>query len=145
MQTNRMGATLFELLLVLAFGGVFCSLSLPSLRSAMAVLAVRAARENAFGMFTRARALALQQGGAEIEVSGRHDRLTVRSPSGAIQHEQSFAEHRIDLLLDGTTDPVVLRYDGYGLGRMMSRTVTFTARGARAGLTISSFGRVRRW
>ena len=44
-----------------------------------------------------------------------------------------------------TADPVQLRYDAHGLGRMMSQTLTFALGHARAGLTVSSFGRVRRW
>jgi Tfp pilus assembly protein FimT len=145
MLNQRMGASLFELLLVLGLFGIFVSFALPTIRSGRDALSVRAAREDAFGLFTRARALALQQGGAAIELSAREDRLTVRAPSGAVQHVRDFGEHQVDLIVEGATDPVVLRYDAHGLGRMMSRTVTFTARSARSGITISSFGRVRRW
>ncbi|HEY0306271.1 MAG TPA: prepilin-type N-terminal cleavage/methylation domain-containing protein [Longimicrobiales bacterium] len=145
MQTQRMGVTLLELLIALTLLGIVISLAAPALRSTMQVLAVRAARESAVGAFARARAIALHEGGAAIELSARDDRITVRAPSGAIAHELLLAPHDVDLLPDGSTDPVQLNYDAYGLGRMMSRTITLQAGGTTAGLTISSFGRVRRW
>ena len=145
MRTPQTGATLYELLITLALIGVLATLTAPQLKSTMEILAVRAARESAFGMFTRGRALALEQGGAILEVSARDDRVTIRSPSGSIQDELWLGEQRVDLLPDGGPDPVQLRYDAYGLGRMMSRTITLASGPARAGLTVSSFGRVRRW
>jgi Tfp pilus assembly protein FimT len=144
MQTKRMGASLFELLITLSILGMLLMIALPGMRNTMQVLAVRAARENAFGMFARARTIAQQQGGAEILLDAAADRMSIKAPSGAIITEASFASNGIDVSLDGA-DTVTLRYDGYGLGRMMSRTVTFSVREARSGLTISSFGRVRRW
>ena len=120
------------------------TIALPSMRNSMHVLAVRAARENAFGMFARARIVAQQNGGAEILLDAAADRIAVRAPSGVIVNEAWFAAQDVDLRLDGA-DTVTLRYDGYGLGRMMSRTITLAVREARAGLTVSSFGRVRRW
>lgn len=144
MQTHR-GMTILELLIALALIGILVSVAAPSLRTTVDVLSARAAREAAFGLLSRARALALQYGGAEIELDAVGDRIVVRRPSGVIEADQAFAPRGVDLQLDSTTTSVVLRYDAYGLGRMMSRTVTFTARSAQAGLTISSFGRARRW
>ncbi len=145
MQNKRMGATLFELLLAIILVCILLTVAMPTARSTMDGLAARAARESAFALFSRARAIALQDGGAEIELSALDDRITIRAPSGAIEHEVRFDGREIDLHLGGGSDPVILRYDAHGLGRMMSRTVTFTARQASAGITVSSFGRVRRW
>jgi prepilin-type N-terminal cleavage/methylation domain-containing protein len=141
----RQGTTLFELLIALTLIGVFASIAAPSLRATLDVLAARAARETAFGLFTRARVMALQHGGAEIEVSATQDRMILRRASGAVEYEHDFAARDVDVSVDGGADPVILRYDAYGIGRMMSRTVRFHARSANAGVTISSFGRVRRW
>jgi Tfp pilus assembly protein FimT len=145
MHTQRTGATLLELIITLSVLGVLVSLAAPSIRSTMNILAVRAARESAFGVFARARALALQQGGATIELSAEEDRITVRMPSGAIAHELLLAPQNVDLRPHGNTDPIQLQYDAYGIGRMMSRTITLQSGDAAAGLTVSSFGRVRRW
>lgn len=142
---TRSGTTILELFIALALIGILLSIATPSLRATFDLLAVRAAREAAFGLFSRARVLALQHGGAELELNAAADRITLRRASGAIESEQHFTEHHVDLSFDGGQDPIVLRYDAYGLGRMMSRTVRFTARTAQAGVTVSSFGRVRRW
>jgi Tfp pilus assembly protein FimT len=145
MQTQRMGATLYELLITLLVLGVLMTVAAPQLKSTIEVLALLAARESVFGVFTRARSLALQHGGASIELSAQDDRVTVRLPSGMIEHELLLMDQDVDLLPDASADPVVLRYDAYGLGRMMSRTITLTSGDVRGGLTVSSFGRVRRW
>ena len=138
-----MGATIFELLIVLSFFGVLLAVAVPSLRSGMDALAVRAARETAFAMFSRARVIALQNNGAEIQIDAAHDYIAIRTTDGEFEREQYF--DGTDLIIEGGSDIVTLRYDAHGLGRMMSRTLFFRTREARAGLTISSFGRVRRW
>ena len=145
MRASRLGATLFELLLTLCVIGVLFSVSLPRMRAGMDALAVRAARENAFALFSRARVLALQQGGATIEVDATSDRIAIRTAAGVLEREQSFREHGVELVLDGADQIVTLRLDAHGVGRMMSRTLRFLSHEAQAGLTISSFGRVRRW
>src|SRR5688572_18102884 len=143
MRTNRIGVTLPELLLALSLIAILSSIALPSFRRGLDALAARTARESAFALFSRARVIALQDGGASLELDAARDAITVRSASGAIRHEQFFSN--ADLVLEGNDPTVILRYDAYGLGRMMSRTVSFRTRSAIAGLTISSFGRVRRW
>ena len=145
MRSTRAGATLFELLITLILLSVFFTIAFPSLRSARDALAVRAARETAFALFSRARMVALQQGGAEIELDARLDRMLIRSHLGVIEYQHNFSAQGVDLLLGSAPEPVTLRYDAHGLGRMMSRTVTFTAGSGIGGLTISAFGRVRRW
>lgn len=144
MQTNRIGASLFELLITLSVVAVLLSISMPRLHAGMNALAVRAARESAFGLFSRARVVAIQHGGSSIHLSAREDRMSVRSASGEIVAEELFQMRDVDLTIAGA-DSVTLRYDGHGLGRMMSRTIGFNSHDAQSGLTISSFGRVRRW
>jgi prepilin-type N-terminal cleavage/methylation domain-containing protein len=122
MQTTRGGVTLPELLIALSLIGVLLSIALPNFRSGLDALTARAARETAFALFSRARIIALENGGATM---------------------QFFTS--ADLLLDEGNESVTLRYDAHGLGRMMSRTLRFRTRSAIAGLTVSSFGRVRRW
>lgn len=144
MLTNRKGTSLFELLITLSVVATLLSLITPRLSSGMNGLAVRAARESAFGLFSRARVVAVQEGGASIQVDALEDQITLRSASGEIVTEERFRDGDVDLVIEGA-DSVTLRYDAHGLGRMMSRTIAFHAQQARAGLTVSSFGRVRRW
>jgi len=42
-------------------------------------------------------------------------------------------------------DTVVLRFDALGVGRMTSRTFRVRRGSAEAGLTVATYGRVRRW
>ena len=143
MRATRTGVTLPELLIALSLIGVLMAIALPSLRTGLDALAARSARETAFALFSRARVIALQSGGAQVELDATHDVMTLRTASGALQHEQHFSS--ADLIIEGRDASVVLRYDAHGLGRMMSRTLEFRVRNAVAGLTVSSFGRVRRW
>lgn len=140
---QQRGTTIFELLILLCFVSILLSIALPTLRSSMDALAARAARESAFALFSRARVIAWQNGGAEIFVDPAQNYIAVRTAAGAIERDQHFIHS--DLIVEGVAAPLVLRYDAYGLGRMMSRTIQFHTRSAKAGLTVSSFGRVRRW
>lgn len=142
MNPMRRGATLYELLIALCMMATLLSLALPRAGTALDGLRSRAARETAFALFSRARVTALQQGGASIMVDALGDRIVVATREN-IEHEQLFPD--VDVRLGGSADTVTLRYDAHGLGRMMSRTVSFQVRSKTAGLTISSFGRVRRW
>ena len=143
MHGTRSGVTLPELLIALSLIGVLITLALPTVRDGLNALAARAARETAFVIFSRARVIALQNGGATVEVDTRRDVMMIRVADGTVQHVQHFSN--TDLILEGNDATAALRYDAHGLGRMMSRTIWFRSSRAQAGLTVSSFGRVRKW
>jgi hypothetical protein len=45
----------------------------------------------------------------------------------------------------GASRPVVIDFNAIGLGVVASRTITLTRGAAQAGLSVSAYGRIRRW
>jgi len=118
-------------------------LGVPTARTGLDIVNVRAARETAFALATRTRSVALARGGAEIVFDSASRKAQVIASDGVIVETASFTDY--DIELQGASPPIVLRYDTHGIGRMASRTIRFARGDAEAGLTFSSYGRVRRW
>ncbi|MGQ0560269.1 MAG: hypothetical protein ACT443_00175 [Gemmatimonadota bacterium] len=135
--------TLTETLLVLTLLAILYAFAAPGARRGFDSLAVRTARETVFGMATRARVTALERGGADlvIDLTGKH--ASVIDRAGRLVARAWLAD--CDIEVAGADSLVVVTYDSRGLGRMASRTVEFRRRAALAGLSFSSYGRVRRW
>jgi Tfp pilus assembly protein FimT len=136
--------TFMELLIVLCLTAILMMFALPTARSGMDVVRVRAAREAAFGMATRTRSVALARGGADIVFDIDRRTAEIIASDGVVVTTASFADYDVAIASDDASR-VMLRYDARGIGRMASRTVHFVRGNARAGLTFSSYGRVRRW
>lgn len=135
-----------ELLLVLTMLGIFATIALPSARHALDILAVRSAREAAMGVALQARALAVAHGGADLIFDLPTRNASAVDAQGVIDVSAAVSPYDVVITTDGIpTSHVVLHYDALGIGRMTSRTIHFKRGNAEAGLTFSSFGRVRRW
>ena len=143
MRTHIARMSLTELLLALCIMAILLLLAAPAARNGMDIVNVRAARETAFALATRTRSVALARGGAEIIFDGASRKAQVIASDGVIVETASFARYDVDIA--DAPAPIVLRYDTRGIGRMASRTVRFVRGEAEAGLTFSSYGRVRRW
>lgn len=142
---HRPGFTLLELLIVLALSGVLLSLALPRLQHWRDRAAVRAARNEIAAVIATTRLAAIAHGGAVLMLDSVADRCWIVLGDGETESALDLhRRHRVDLDLGGTSF-VSLRYDGLGIGRVASRTVAFRRGSARAGLTVSAYGRVRRW
>jgi Tfp pilus assembly protein FimT len=135
--------SLTELLLALCIMGILFMLAAPAARNGLDIVNVRAARETAFALTTRTRSVALARGGADIVFDSASRNARVIGSDGVIVETASFAEYAVEI--PGASPPAVLRYDARGIGRMASRTIRFVRGDAEAGLTVSSYGRVRRW
>lgn len=136
--------TFTEVLIVLCLTMILLMFAMPTARSGMDAVRVRAAREAAFGLATRTRSVALARGGADIIFDLDRRTAQVVASDGVVVSTASFADYDVDIASDDASR-VMLRYDARGIGRMASRTVHFVRGDARAGLTFSSYGRVRRW
>lgn len=134
---------LLELIIVLALLGMLSSLAVPGARDGLDGLRARHAREATFALATRARASALERGGADLIVDLAGRRARVEAADGAVLASAQFGECSIEVA--GADDTTVVSYDARGLGRMASRTIRFVCGRAQAGLTFSAYGRVRRW
>ena len=143
---NAPGTTLLELTLTLCVIGIMCGMALPAARHALDVVQVRSVREMAFGVAMRARGLAIAHGGAQLIIDDQANTLTAMDANGAVAERTWFGTLGVRVSYDGVgAGPLILRYDALGIGSMTSRTVRFRRHDVEAGLTISSYGRVRRW
>jgi prepilin-type N-terminal cleavage/methylation domain-containing protein len=144
----RRGFTLLELVVVLALLALAIGIAYPGARAASDAWAVRAARDAAASVLAGARTAAQAHRGAEVLVVVGEGRVLTRS--GA----RPLPELRLELGRDWgvavispgfSGDTIVVRYDALGLGRIANRTLRFERGRATAGLTVSAYGRVRRW
>jgi Tfp pilus assembly protein FimT len=134
---------LLELIIAITLLAILATLVAPGARSGLDGLRVRHAREATFALATRARAIARERGGAQLILDLAARRARVEDTDGAILAAADLTD--CDIVVAGATGTVTLTYDARGLGRMASRTVGFERGRAQAGLTFSSYGRVRRW
>lgn len=137
--------TLTETCIALTLMGVVSILAVPGARHGMDVVKVRSAREVVFGIATRTRAAAIAQGGADLVVDAGAGTASVVNAAGTVIHTTSLTSYGVELIADGGSSRVTIRYDARGIGRMASRTLRFRRGNVEAGLTVSAYGRVRRW
>lgn len=141
----RSGYTLLELVLVLAILAILLAAAGPRARAIQDRIAVRAARETVVGLFVRARAEALIRGGAEIAAWEDPSRMQLIFPHGTDESLDLGGRFAVRLEIGGPAADAIVRFDGLGIGRVASRTFRFQRGQSAANLTVSSFGRVRRW
>lgn len=142
------GYTLLELVIVLALLALAIGLAYPAARTASDVWAVRAARDATASLLAGTRAAAIAQRGAELLVVPGAGEVLTRTRS-APRPERRLSLTRdwgVALVAPGFGgDTIAIRYDALGLGRVASRTLRFERGAAVAGITVASYGRVRRW
>jgi len=144
----RAGTSLAELALVLALLGAVAAIATPRLVGARDEYAVRAARDAAAALVDRARLLAQLRGSARLDVDPALSEIRVEAPIGSpvATPLRSGAEWGAALSIAGSRPGTVsLDFDAHGLGRLANRTLQFRRGGREARLTLSTYGRVRRW
>lgn len=145
---NSSGYTLLELLVVLALLAIAIGIAYPATRAASDVWAVRAARDATAAVLASTRTAAIAHRGAEVlvvpeagVVLTRTNGSTAIEPRLRIAHD--WGVHLASPGFGG--DTVSIRFDALGLGRVASRTLRFERGAAVAGITVASYGRIRRW
>lgn len=158
--TLRPGTTLIELAIVLTLIAILLTVATPPLRRGADAVAARGARDALAAAVAQTRALAVARGGAALIVDPDRTRYRIEAPPGqpTAPPVDLGARYRVRLTLDdgsavggagrsggAARDPITLSFDPRGLGRMTNRTVHLWRGDARASLTLSAYGRPRRW
>lgn len=142
------GATLLELLTALALAATLLAAVAAPIVPALDRLAATAARDAVAGALARTRALAQARGGGTLVLAPAADRVWLEvGAGGALPPPLDLGrEFGVDLSVGGSApDTIRLRWDAYGIGRMASRTILLRRGRAEARLTVSTYGRVRKW
>jgi prepilin-type N-terminal cleavage/methylation domain-containing protein len=138
------GFTLPELATVLVILAVVVSSALPSLAALRDRMAILQAREILVGAVAWARRSSQGSGGAWVSVvpdSGRIHWGDDVQPRGSRDLKRELGV----ILETPSRAPFTLRFDDLGLGQVTSRTIVFRRGSAETGVSLSSYGRVRRW
>lgn len=139
------GTTLIELVVVMAILALLLAVTVPSAAHWRDAAAVRAARDELAAGLARARAAAASNGGAALLLDPLNGRFWTVT-AGGFRGEAVSLGDQYDVSVDpGGAELVVFRYDGLGIGRLAGRTVHIRRGRAEAGLTVSAYGRTRRW
>jgi type II secretory pathway pseudopilin PulG len=142
--SGRAGFTLAELAGALALLAVLLGWGLPRLRAGLDRWAVLGAREALISALSSARATALDRGGSWLVADVERARVTWGAGPDSLGW-RGLSEGRGVRLLDGPGVEAVVRFDDLGRGQVASRTFTLVKGSARGGVSLSSYGRVRRW
>lgn len=144
---RRPGTSLTELLCALTILAVLLGLAFWPMARVLDRYGARAGRDALAAGIARARMLAVARGGATLVLEVPAGRFWVEAGGDtAAAPIDLFAHYSVVLAVDGAAaDRVELRFDGLGIGRMVNRTVRVRRGSEEAGLTLSSYGRVRKW
>ena len=144
---NRAAVSLFDLIITLAVLSVIGVAAVPGWLRGRDAYAVRAARDATAGMVERARSLATARGSARLWVDPAMAEVTLEvagaPASDPLGLGQTFG---VQLTVDGrSAGRVALDFNAVGLGVVANRTLRFRRGREEAGLTLSIYGRARRW
>ncbi|MGK7311260.1 MAG: hypothetical protein ACN0LA_03400 [Candidatus Longimicrobiales bacterium M2_2A_002] len=139
------GHTLIETIVALALLAGLLSIAAPAMVRWRDEAAVRSARDELAAALGWTRLAAVSHGGAALVLDPIAARLSVSVVRGNEPPPVDLGR-RYGVIIDpGTDRPVVLRYDALGIGRLTSRTIRIRRGAAEVGVTVSAYGRYRRW
>jgi prepilin-type N-terminal cleavage/methylation domain-containing protein len=144
METPGRGYTLVELVVVMALLGVLLAIALPPTLRWRDAAAVRSARDELAAALAWTRVAAASHGGATLVLEPGTGRFWTRT--GGRDGEAVDLAGRYGVRVDpGTEATVAFHYDALGIGRLTNRTVRIRRGAAEGGVTVSAYGRYRRW
>lgn len=145
----RPGFSLVELLAALVVLGVLAGLVAGPVRGTLDAVATAGARDAFAAVVAQARTEAVRRGGARLVVNLASGAVLVEAPALAPIGDSIAVAHTwgVTLSADGAAaaSPVTVDFDAFGLGRVASRTFRFRRGSAEARLSLSTYGRARRW
>lgn len=149
----RFGYTLAEVTVTLSVLGVLLAVILPPLTRWRDTAAVHAARDELAAALAWTRIAAASHRGATLVLDAPTGRFwtelaaaDIGSGTGGQSGRASDLRARYGVRVEvGSSATVAFQYDALGIGRLTNRTVRIRRGGAEAGLTVSAYGRFRRW
>lgn len=139
------GFTLVEVAIALSVLGMLLAVTVPPMGRWRDAAAVHAARDELAAALAWTRIAAASRSGATLVLDTETGRFWTMA-DGVEAAPTIDLRRRYRVRVDaGSSGPVLFHYDALGIGRLTSRTVSIRRRGAEAGLTVSAYGRVRRW
>ena len=141
---GRAGFTLLEMMVALVLASLLLGWSVPRLRSKLDRWAVLGARETLVSIVGSARATALVRGEGWVQIDAATGAVAWGSGPDSLGLNDLSDEWGVRVL-DGPGVGTPVRFDDLGRGQLASRTFTLVRGGATGGVSLSSYGRVRRW
>jgi type II secretory pathway pseudopilin PulG len=140
------GHTLLELLCVTLLLAVLLAVGLPRMSGWRDGAAARAARDELAARLSWTRVAATSHGGAKLVLDLPSARYRIELGEGISVHHGNLRD-LYGVALEGASarDSLVLRYDALGIGRTTGGTLYVRRGAAVAALTVTPFGRFRRW
>lgn len=139
------GYTLVELLVVLLLLAGLLAIAMPGMKRWRDRAAVHAAREELAGALAWTRITAASHtDGATLVLDPGSARFHTRTATGPTPEIDLRRRYGVELDI-GSDRLALFRYDALGIGRIASRTIRIHRGSAEAGLTVSAYGRFRRW
>ena len=139
------GHTLLELTVAVLLMATITGSLLPAAVRYRRKAAVVAARESVAGLLAEARAVAPGFAGAVVRIESDPWRAWIQVSDSVGRSIQLEEPAGVQVVLSRSRMRTEVSYDALGIGRVASETIRFRLDGEEAGLTVSSFGRVRRW
>lgn len=141
---RRPGATLPELVALLGLTSILLAMAGPAFGTARDRWAARAARDHTAALISHTRNLATLHGSATLRIDTVDVTVRIEAPTGQNWGSVEPIGARYGVRIRGAGSGS-LEFDALGLGRLANRTLEFHRGGAATRLTVSSYGRPRRW
>jgi hypothetical protein len=102
------------------------------------------AREAVVGLLAEARLAAIESGSASVRITVGTASAEALAGGMSLRAAALGADFGVTVTLSGAATQVDLAYDGLGIGRMASQTITFRRGREVTQLIVSAYGRARR-
>ena len=140
----RSGTTLLELTVVLGLIALAGTVFLPAARRQADRAALVGAREAVAALVAKTRTEAILAGAASLRVRADDGEVAVLTADSLIVGQNLGSQYGVTIELGRRAKVAELHFDGLGLGRVASRTITLRRGQEEVQLVVSAYGRAVR-